>query len=206
MDHIVKLKEVPKGQKLQYIWDYWRVPGILIIIGLFVAISLGKTIFFPPKVHMEVLFTCRYDVNEEQKTEMKKDLEDFYVANEGDNYKLTYVRNNVEIADIQPEVYAADLSKLIVEITSASAYVFLADEDMFDALIADGLVSTYKEVGIDSDEYIKISADKVFKNDIYKGKFYFTLRPREVSQLYNDKAVEKYEYSINYIKKLIENN
>lgn len=206
MDHIVKLKEVPKGQKLQYIWDYWRVPGILIIIGLFVAISLGKTIFFPPKVHMEVLFTCRYDVNEEQKTEMKKDLEDFYVANEGDNYKLTYVRNNVEIADIQPEVYAADLSKLIVEITSASAYVFLADEDMFDALIADGLVSTYKEVGIDSDEYIKISADNVFKNDIYKGKFYFTLRPREVSQLYNDKAVEKYEYSVNYIKKLIENN
>lgn len=206
MDHIVKLKEVPKGQKLQYIWDYWRVPGILIIIGLFVAISLGKTIFFPPKVHMEVLFTCRYDVNEEQKTEMKKDLEDFYVANEGDNYKLTYVRNNVEIADIQPEVYAADLSKLIVEITSASAYVFLADEDMFDALIADGLVSTYKEVGIDSDEYIKISADKVFKNDIYKGKFYFTLRPREVSQLYNDKALEKYEYSVNYIKKLIENN
>ncbi len=206
MDHIVKLKEVPKGQKLQYIWDYWRVPGLLILIGLFVVISLGKTIFFPEKIHMEVLFTCRYDINDEQKNEMTKDLKDFYIANEDDNYKITYVRNNVEIADLQPEVYAADLSKLIVEITSASAYVLLADEDMFDALVADGLVSTYKEVGIDSDEYIKISADKVFKNDIYKGKFYFTLRPREVSQLYDDKALENYEYSVNYIKKLIEAN
>jgi hypothetical protein len=153
---------------------------------------------------MEVLFTCRYDINEEQKNEMTKDLKDFYTANEDDNYKITYVRNNVEIADLQPEVYAADLSKLIVEITSASAYVLLADEDMFDALIADGLVSTYKEVGIDNDEYIKISADKVFKNDIYKGKFYFTLRPREVSQLYDDEALENYEYSVNYIKKLIQ--
>ena len=46
----------------------------------------------------------------------------------------------------------------------------------FFSVLAAIYIPIPKPIGTDnSDEYIKISADKVFKNDIYKGKFYFII-------------------------------
>ncbi|MBE7053285.1 MAG: hypothetical protein E7391_03320 [Ruminococcaceae bacterium] len=200
MEGVVKFKDVPKGQKLQYIWDYWRLPAIIIVSLLVLFGWIFSTVFFSQKVDMNILVTCKYSMNEEQIHQIETDFKNSYPKAKDHNYKATYVQNNIEIAEHNPEAYSADITKLIGEISSGDSYVFVLDDDMFEAFKADGLIGTYKEIGIDSDEDIKISLDKVFTNEHFKGKFYLCLRPREVSQLNSEKDVEKYEYAVGFVK------
>jgi len=43
----ISFKEMNKKQKVKHIWTYYRYHILATVIGIFVAFSLGKTIFFP---------------------------------------------------------------------------------------------------------------------------------------------------------------
>ena len=63
---MIKLSEVPKGQKWQYLWDYYRFPALAAVIGLIFAVSLIKTIFFTPKADVGIIFTTELSLSDSE--------------------------------------------------------------------------------------------------------------------------------------------
>ena len=200
MEGVVKFKDVPKGQKLQYTWDYWRLPAIIVILIVLFLGVIFYTIFSTPKVDMNVLLTCKYTLDENHIAQVESDMKNAYEHEKNKNYQITYIQINEEMSKINPTTHAAEMTRLRGEIASPDSYVYLLDDDMFNEFKSEGLIATYRELGLDSDEDIKISADKIFTNPNFKGKFYLCLRPKNISQLDSKKNIEKYEYALNFIK------
>ena len=198
-DHIVKFKEVPKGQKLQFLWDYYRVPALItaccaLLIGIII-----KTVFFAPKIDMNLLFTSKYQIASGEIDEIEKSLE--LIGDETKNYALTYVQYNPDQIDYNPQQFFSDSIKLNSELSMSESFVQIVDDQMFEYLKSEGLIATYKEMGIESDESIKLSLGALLENERYD-KFYITLRPKDSSQIEDEEQSAWYESSVEFIKKV----
>ena len=214
-DHMIKMSEVPKGQRYQQFKDYYRVPTICAIIGIIMVISILKTTVFAPKPDAFLLIATKNEVS----TELTMGIETLYaeVGNDfgGDEKRLisvTPASYNPLQAKTDPEVGMAMQTKLMAVLSTAENILQIVDDDMFSYFEEQGLIGTYSDLGKSEtefgkspDEIIKIPLSEIefFKNEEFSGvsddfsKLYMTVRPRGGSQLGNsEKKLAKYEQQI----------
>lgn len=202
-DHIVRYKEVPKGQKMQYLWDYYRWP-VIIAASLIVFFSyIAKVVFFTPEPDMSILMTSEYLMFSDEIKYIEEALEEKMTAPKKPDFKIVNIQYDPNQMDYDANTFLANSVKLNAELSSADSYIQISDEQMFNYLKSEDLVSQFDEIGSDKEGDIKISLGSFIGDDKYS-EFYITLRPRENSQITDEKSSEKYEYAVNFIKSVLE--
>lgn len=211
-DHMIKMNEVPKGQRYQQFKDYYRIPVIIGIIVVIAVISILKTTVFSPKPDAFLLIASEA-VCDEKFTEQ---IEEFYSKSgedfNGDNKSLISI-TPVQYNDVQlktdPEVGMAMQTKLMAVLSSAENILQIVDDELYEYFSNQGLIGTYSDLGEyatefenESNDEIKIPLSEIpfFQNEVFSGKtdgFYMTVRPRDGSQLGGKKKkIENYENQI----------
>ncbi|MBE7038809.1 MAG: hypothetical protein E7404_07910 [Ruminococcaceae bacterium] len=215
-DHIVKFKEVPKGQRFQFFWDYYRIPTIVGIIVAVVVVSLIKTVFFTPDPDINILITTQYTFSDENLEEFNKQVELMLDDYNGDNKKIslaTPIAYNEKISENDPQYAMAALTKFNVELASGLNIIQITDDEMYKRYEASECLANYKvfeEFGVkcpvdNKTEIVKIplSEIEVFSNIKHADELYLTVRPPMVQHTKKDKDKEFYKANLNFIIKLI---
>ncbi len=211
-DHMIKMNEVPKGQRYQQFKDYYRIPLICALVGVIMVISILKSTVFAPKPDAYLLVATKNDVS----AEFTASVETLYAENgndfngDGENLiSITPASYNPLQAKTDPEVGMAMQTKLMAVLSTAENILQIVDDDMFEYFSEQSLIGTYSDLGKYETEFGKAPSDIIkiplseiefFKGEEFNGKtdgLYMTIRPRDGSQLgENKKKIAKYEEQI----------
>ena len=214
-DHVYKFKEVPKGQRLKFFWDYYRIPVAVGIVGAIPLISILQTVVFAPKKDMSILVAGEtyvawdtWEQAQEKLCTMPLDLnEDGKVIVEiNDNYIAPNMQNT------DPEAYMAVQTKLMASLSVAESALQVVDEKIMEYFAEEQLLGTYAELpdtmGHEPTEVIQIPLKelKPFKHiEGIPDGLYMTLRPKEAMQLGNSEAkLAAYEKQIQALLLMLE--
>lgn len=215
-DHMVKLKEVPKGQKLQFMWDYYRIPAIVTAIVAFVVIAIVKAVFFTPDPDINILLTTQYTFSNENlelfNQKIDSILED-YNNDENKIYQTTPIVYNNKAAKEEPQYAAASLDKFVVELASGLSIIQITDDTFYKKYEVEGCLETYEvfeKFGVeapsgDKNEIIKVPLSKIriFSDIKHDEELYLTVRPPMESYLTNEKEREFYIGNLKFISKIL---
>lgn len=211
-DHMIKMSEVPKGQRYQQFKDYYRIPLLCLIIGIVMLVSILKTTVFSPKPDAFLVITTSYDIASDFQT-----LTESLYSEKGQDFNgdekalisVTPITYNELTMKTDPEVGMAMQTKLMGVLSSAENIMQIVDEDMFKLFEGEGLIGTYADLEDKEntfnkplDEKIKIPLSEIpfFASEEYNGKtdgLYMTIRPRDGSQLGNkEKKIKAYNNQI----------
>ncbi len=197
-DHVYKLREVPKGQRLKFFWDYYRIPVTVGIICVIALISILQTVVFAPKKDMTILVASEtyvsWDIWEQVRDElcvMPLDLNE-------DGKVIVEINDNHITPDMQntdPETYMAVQTKLMASLSTAESALQIVDEKTMEYFAEQQLLGTYAELpdvmGHEADEVIQIPLKELtpFKNvEGIPDGLYMTLRPKDAMQLGGSEA------------------
>ncbi len=215
-DHMIKLKEVPKGQKLQYLWDYYRVPAIVTVISAIVVISLIKVIFFTSEPDINILLTTKNTVSDENINILNEKLdlviEDYNDDDKKNHQTMPIVFNN-EAAEQDPQYASAIYNKFVAELSTGLSIIQITDEEFFNRYETLECLATYAifdEFGVkapegDKDAIVKIplSEIKLFSDIKHNEELYLTIRPPMNSHIEKKKDRQLYIDNLEFINKII---
>lgn len=211
-DHMIKMSEVPKGQRYQQFKDYYRTPLIFGLIIAVMLISILKTTVFSPKPDAFVVMASKYDIS----AEFVDALENKYSEIGQDVNKdkkvllsVTPITYNELALKTDPEVGVAMQTRMMGVLSTAENIIQIVDDDMYEYFMSQGLCGTYSDLGEDKnifdkslDEVIKIPLSDIpfFNSEEFsaeKDGLYMTIRPRDGSQLgKSEKKIKNYENQI----------
>ena len=80
MEYIRPMKEMKPKERLQYIWDYYRIPIICVIIGIVVVFSFVSS-FLNRKEHPVEVLMINSTISDEIETSIKEQMDIFLVEN-----------------------------------------------------------------------------------------------------------------------------
>ncbi len=215
-DHVYKPSEIPKGQRFQYFWDYYKIPVLVGVLILIVVIYFLKTVVFAPKTDVSILIASReyvdYGVTEqiaEQMRALPYDLD-----GDGDVLvSMDYIHLDPEAQQQDPEYYNAQKMKLVAVLSTAETALQIVDEETYQYLEAEELIGTYSELsdtyGHVSDEPIKIPFSSFALFNQYQERLpqglYFTLRPKDAMRLGNsEKKRASYMHQVAVLEDLMQ--
>ena len=217
-DHMIKLSEVPKGQKLQYLWDYYRFIALGTVVGLILVISLVKTIFFTPKADVGIICTTEYELSDENGANFDKAIENALEDYNGDGKKLsetTRLAYSEKSANSDPQYAQAVLTKINVELAAGTSIMQICDDSLYPTYANNGCAATYKvfkDFGVDinrgsDDEIVKIPFSEIKSLANVKSangaELYITVRP-PMEKWYNKEKQRKiYTDNLKFIAKLV---
>ena len=211
-DHMIKMSEVPKGQRYQQFKDYYRTPLIFGLVIAVMLISILKTTVFSPKPDAYVVAAAKYDIStefinaiENKFSEVGQDVNDDKKV----LVSVTPITYNELALKTDPEVGVAMQTKMMGVLSTAENIMQIVDDDMYEYFMSQGLCGTYSDLGDKkdafqkpSDEIIKIPLSEIpfFDSEEFKEEkdgLYMTIRPREGSQLgKSEKKIKNYENQI----------
>ena len=211
-DHMIKMSEVPKGQRYQQFKDYYRTPLIFGIAIAVMLISILKTTVFSPKPDAYVVTASKYDISNQFLDTLENKYAEIGQDVNGDEKVLlsvTPITYNELTMKTDPEVGVAMQTKMMGVLSTAENIIQIVDDDMYEFFLSQGLCGTYSDLGDKTDvfqkpldEIIKIPLGEIpfFESDEFKEEkdgLYMTIRPRDGSQLGNSKKkIENYENQI----------
>lgn len=215
-DHMVKFKEVPKGQRWQFFWDYYRVPTIVGIIVAVIVISLIKTIFFTPEPDINILLTTQYTFSDENLEKFNKQVENLIDDFDGDNKKIvltTPIAYNDKVSETDPQYAMAALTKFNVELASGLNIIQITDDALYERYKVSECLATYEvfeDFGVkcpyeDKKEIVKIPLKeiKAFSNIDHADELYITIRPPMQQHTKKEKDRKIYTFNLEFINKLL---
>ena len=214
-DHMIKMNEVPKGQKYQQFKDYYRIPVISGLIILVFAVSILKTTVFKPKPDASILLAASRDVSQDFITLFESFFAQTGLDFNGDGkclMELNPVTYNEATMKTDPNMGMAMQAKLMGSLSTAESIIQIVDDYMYDYLDGQEIIGTYADLGDENvfgkapEEKLKIPLTEVafFSRSEFSGMldgYYLTVRPKAASQLGdNAKKIAAYE---NQIKTLV---
>lgn len=214
-DHVYKFKEVPKGQRWKFFWDYYKLPTIGIIIGVIAVVSIFYTVVLAPKRDISIVTATQSYVAPEVWSQAGEALNAMPLDLNGDGKVIVEINDNQldpKMAQSDPETYQVIQTKLMASLSTAESALQIVDEAYFEFLGEEGLLGTYAELpdtmGHDAKEIIKIplSELKPFRDTegLPEGLF-MTLRPEDGMQIYgNEKKLENYKKQIEVLLLMME--
>lgn len=217
-DHMIKLKEVPKGQKMQYLWDYYRFPALAFVIGAILVGSLVKTIFFTPKPDINIMFTTQFNLLDEESEKYDTAVQNAIDDYNGDGKKLVETSRlayDETSGNNDPQYMQAVLTKMDVELAAGTSIVQICDDYLYPRYEKSGCIATYKvfeDFGVEiphksGDDIVKIpfSSIKRFANikSSNGNEIYITLRPPMEKWYKNEKDRTNYINHLKFIAKLV---
>ncbi len=212
-DHMVKMSEVPKGQKFRFFIDYYGMATLAVIFAL-VCIIYVVHAFCQPKPDAKVLFASYQDIDVKVQEEVEEKINLQNVDFNGDGHKI--IRMNYNFIDekqktANPEGYVTLQTKLMTSVGDVTQIFHILDEQAYNLFKERNAVGTYADIegyetGHDKSEYIKIPLSEIPAFDSKKlgksgEKLYLTLRPRANAYLDKEKNLINYN---NHAKLLAE--
>lgn len=142
-----KLKTLHGKQKLQYIWDYYKLP--LIIIGIFLYIILY--IIYIQVHHKDTILSIAL-VNVNAGEELTKDLSTRFLESQDINTKKNevYLYSNLYLTNDETSSYHeytyASRMKILAAINGKQMDIVLMDKEAFDAFSQNGYLYNLEDL------------------------------------------------------------
>ena len=188
-DHMVKLSEVPKGQRWQHFLDYYKYRVIIAVCLLIAAVPVVYYNFFEKKPDMMMLATYQIEVPETVWQEASEKISAMIPDYNEDGESLFLVEGiyaDDSYAQKDGQMQMAYQTKLMAYLQEARYVLQIVDEEMYTYMEVQGCLAPYGELedalGHAEDEIIKIPLKelKPFDSmDALPEGFYMTLRPKE---------------------------
>lgn len=217
MDKIYKIKDVPKGQKLRFFFDYNFLPILGIITAIVLMVVMTKFFFFSPKEDYGVILVNtdseEYLLNQFH-VEISQRLDEVIGDINGDGkskYTISYSNINEDTSMTDPEYYGAQVDKYYAEITNGKSLILIGDDEVFDkSYIGEGLCATNRELGLEDmsvdDKYVKIPFKDIpsMKDLRFADRLYLSIRTKEDVNIDDDSRRENYENNLKAFKKILD--
>ena len=207
-DKFMNITDVEKGKRLQYFWEYYKVPTLVIIAIIIIVVSLVKTIFFGTEPDTSIFLTT---VNENITTSLTDNIEKFLKENTGDlneDGENSVIFEPIILLEDAEDVEAQNmLATKFTAVLSVGKYIIeIVDEDTFVYLKEQGLVADYsvlKDYGYETDKTgdVKIpvfdtSLKEIKGMDEFSDRLYLTLRPPTRKSDLTEKGKAEYSRQI----------
>ena len=133
-----KLREMPFKKKMEYIWDYYKIPIIATIVILFIAGSLINTIFINPRPQTALFIAWEAGfVMEEQFAGLEKVLQEQIVTG--------YRNERVETTQFfdmagDPSVNAMNIQRLAAMVAAGMIDIFIVDPQGLEEHSYNGII------------------------------------------------------------------
>lgn len=198
-DKTYKLKEIPKGQKLAHIWEYYRWHIIVIVAFVFAVVSLVVQNLNKERYDSYMLFTMSGGyVAEEDRFALEEGIEELNIDNNGDSYSNLYISNVLFPEDMLDPTTAQEaqvnMQKLIAELTAGECIIQITDDKIYEILERHETLATYESLDglVEGEGVIKIPYNETKLEDIvpmeeFGNQLYVTLRPGDTDNvIYRD--------------------
>jgi len=215
-EHVRKISEVPKGQKLQFFIDYFWLHTVLVVCGI-ICIWYLIYAFNQPRPDAKVLMAS-YENFASQ--EVLDGLENAFNEQEMDfnedgrvimQINYNYLDESLKVRS--PESFVTLQTKLMTSVGDRSQLYHILDEKAYQLFLSYTAVGTYAEfegyeTGHNPEELIKIPlseipalAAKVPEKDAEK--LFLTVRPRATAVLDTEEKQVYYNKHIDELAKML---
>jgi len=127
---IMKLREMSFRNKLEYIWEYYKVHIIAVLIVLFVFGSLINTWFINPTPDTALFISWNAGfVFDEQLTDLSEAIREQIVP---ETAKETVDINRIFLNDADPQIVMASMSQLVAMVAAGVIDVFILDSELLE--------------------------------------------------------------------------
>lgn len=213
-DHFVKLSEIPKGKRLSYFWDYYKIHTIVGILLIIAVISIVKSTVFRTVSDSEILMvTAGNKAHTEYIVKAEDILSTLPIDFNNDGKAIANIQT-ISLSQAQTpqdaELEYATQMKLTAVLTSAECIIQITDEATYKFLDEEGLIGTYDELsayGFSGSEKIKVPLSETILSDElitpFENELYLTLRPKAASRLTSEKKEANYENQLKLLAELI---
>lgn len=198
-DKTYKLKDIPKGQKLAHIWEYYRWHIVVVIALVLSVVSLVVQNLNKEKYDSYMLFTMSGGyVTEEARLALEEGIEELDIDNNGDSYSNLYISNVLFPEDMLDPTTAQEaqvnMQKLIAELTAGECIIQITDDKIYETLERHETLATYESLNglVEGEGVIKIPYNETKLEDIvpmeeFGNQLYVTLRPGDTDNvIYRD--------------------
>lgn len=117
------LKEHGLKEKIQFFWDYYRLPTLGILILLFFIVSMIVTIILNKKPLLYVVL-----VNSVMEQEDSKEISEAYINDNGIDASKYTIDVDYDYAHVKPSDDATDYDEMAVQSVKKYQVLFLAEE------------------------------------------------------------------------------
>ncbi len=139
-----KFKALPPKKKLEYIWDYYKIP---ILVVLFVLIAGGSFIHQKMTEKTPIIYVATINIEPTEK--LTAYLTDDFTAQYGDPKKeCVYLYNNLylsESPEASMEYVAASRMKITASAEAQQLDVVMGPKEVLDSFLEEGYVETYEK-------------------------------------------------------------
>ncbi len=188
-DHMVKMSEVPKGQRFRQFMDYYKYRVIASILVIAALVPLVYQNVFAPQPDATFLAATKQAVSAEVWDQVTESLSAMVPDENGDGESLAFVETVFADSSYQNkngEYHMAYQTKLMALLQDATHALQIIDADMIEHFSVQACLATYEELpelpGHDSDEPILIPLRdlKPFREiQALPDNLFMSLRPRE---------------------------
>lgn len=217
-DHNVKLSEVPKGKRLAYFLDYYKIHTIVAILLLAATVSILKSTVFRTKEDAFILIAGTGSLSEQTVSDIRTALNSMDIDVNGDGkikndvVSVSFLSQETENSkDTDMELEAAQSMKMSGVLSTGNYIIQIADEKMADYLIAQNVAAkpqdfSNKYYTVD-ENYVKIPISatklaKVFGN--YADNYFIVVRGKDRVSTGSNKKMKNYENQIKVLNKIVE--
>lgn len=198
-DKVYKLKDIPKGQRLSHIWEYYKWHIIVVVAFVLACVSLVVQNLNKEKYDSYMLFTMSGGyMTEESRLALEEGIEDLNIDNNGDSYSNLYISTVLFPEDMLAPATAADaqanMQRLVAELASGESVIQITDDDLYKTLETYETLATYESLDglVEGEGVIKIPYNETKLEDFVPmeelgNQLYVTLRPGDLDNvIYRD--------------------
>ncbi len=198
-DKIYKLKDIPKGQKLAYIWDYYKWHIIVVVVFVLACVSLVVQNLNKERYDSYILFTMSGGkLMEESRYGLETGIEELGIDNNGDSYNNLFISTVLFPEDMLSSVTAQEaevnMQRLVAELTSGECIIQITDDKLYKTLENYQVLASYEDLkgevdgtGIIKIPYTETVLEEIVPMEAYGRELYLTLRPGDLDNvIYRD--------------------
>ena len=138
MDKYMKLKDIPKGQRWEHFWTYYKVQTIIGAFVVLLVAMLVKDVVFKEKVDIYLTVASSEYASDAVSAELSRVLQQYGEDFDGNGDLSVYVDQitmSTESYTVDPEMVMAAQTRLIAQFQDKNQIIFLMDQDIYDSEI-----------------------------------------------------------------------
>ena len=222
MDKYVKLKDVPKGQRWEHYWNYYKIHTIIGGFLLIMGVMLIKDVFFREKVDLVVTVASTGYFSEEASQELERCLNDYARDYNGNKHKLVEMYDVTLSTDVNadPQVVMANQTRLLAQFQNTDAAILLMDEAIYEYLGTEDEENLYADmvdlIGEEAAPLIREDRRRIYLKDLPALKdneyiqrlpdLFFIIRDESnVNRKNKPEVSATYQNSVDFLRNMVRN-
>jgi len=141
---VAKLRQMPFKKKMEYIWEYYKIPIIAIILITAIIGSLINTIFInpAPQIVLAISWNAGY-VFEEQIEDLKTSLQD-KILDEYKNERIDVM--HMFFTEDDPMISMANIQRLAAMVAAGAIDIFILSSDQLEDYSLTGYIQPMENI------------------------------------------------------------